>query len=1455
FILGDARPKLILSDSAHQPDLHNLLLVDADEPAPACVLPGVSALDPAYILYTSGTTGTPKGVCVPHLAVMNHAAHHVAMCGLGPKDKVLQFAATGFDTAVEEIIPTLMAGASLVSRPEGFLDTGGAFDALLGDNGITIADLPTQFWHQWVQNTTGLPPSLRLVVLGGEALTARQVSDWAARPDTAHVQLINTYGPTEAAIIVTAHEIDHAPALADPPLGRAIPGATLRLLDTRLAPVPIGIPGEIFLGGHCLAQGYLNRPDLTAERFVADPFGASDARLYRTGDLARLSADGTVSYLGRTDDQIKLRGFRIEPAEVEAALLDLGASAALVTLHSEAAGTQQLLAYVTGAKEAALLTALRQRLPAYMVPWRILELEQFPLTTNGKIDRRALPKPARAEVQAGPRDALTQEVAAIWGEVLSHAPDSMADDENFFALGGHSLLATQVISKIRTRFAIELPLRALFEHPTIGGLAGIVAANQAQTPAVTATIPALGPAGAHELSFAQQRLWFLDQLDPDSPHYTIPAALRLRGKLNRRALESAFTTVLTRHSVLRGRIRVQDHHPQMTVVPPAPFDLPLEDFSDLPVERALDAAVSRCAESALEHFDLTEGTLVRARLLRLSLTDHVLVLTMHHIVADGWSIGVLVSEIAALYAAFQRNQTDPLPPLSIQYSDFAAWQREWLIGAELQRQVDYWKDQLAEAPSLLALPTDRPRPAVQSHKGASLDFALSAELVDALRRVGRAKGATLFMVMQAALATLLHRLSGETDILIGTPIANRNRAELEPLIGFFVNTLVLRNHVSPDMRFADLLEQSHDTALAAYGHQDVPFEHLVEVLRPERHLSHSPLFQVMLALQNAPLGDIALEGLDIAPMDLPSVSAKFDLTVSLQEVAGGLDGNIEYATDLFDAATIERMATQFRYLLAAIAADLTVGISDLPLLTEADHDQILESFNQPNPALPTTGGQDVLSRIAGFATSAPGATALVLLDERLDYATLNAKANGLARVLAEHGVGPETVVGIAAERSFEMVIALLAVLKAGGGYLPLDPDYPDQRLTYMIEDAAPRLILASRSLAGKLRGFGPDVLALDLADIAGHSDAPNVAIHPQSCGYLIYTSGSTGRPKGVTLTRTGLENLIQWQLATGPVPDAVLQFASLNFDVSFQEIFSTLAAGKTLVLLPPGLNRDLEAVLNYSRQHKVGRMFLPNAVLQQMLALPRPAAAPMNRCEIISAGEALSTADHREALLHLLNGATLFNQYGPSETHVVTHEPLPASEAATWADRPPIGRPIWNARTYVLGSGLEPVPVGVWGQLYIGGVAPARGYHKRPDATAEKFLPDPFSALSGARMYATGDTARWLADGRLEFRGREDDQIKVNGIRVELGEIEAALKSLPDVQDATVILREDRPGVRQLVAYFVADTQSPDGLRRGLQSLLPGYMVPAFFIPLSSLPLTVNGKVDRRALPVAEVSV
>ena len=1307
-------------------------------------------------------------------------------------------------------------------------------------------------------STSDLPAlrTVRRVLCSGEALPAGLRDQFYT---TQSAELHNLYGPTEASIDVTAYACERGGTEARIPIGRPIWNARIYLLDDHMLPVPVGVAGELYIGGAGLARGYLGRPDLTAERFVPDPFGGAGERLYRTGDLARYRPDGNIDYLGRVDHQVKIRGHRIEPGEVEAALSRIpGVREAVVLAREDSPGDKRLVAYVAGSNgaepaAAALRAALQRELPDYMVPAAFVVLDALPLTSNGKVDRKALPAPdigAQVAPQyVAPRTPAEETLCRIWAEVLGIERAGIED--NFFELGGHSLLAIQVIARIRRDFEREPPLRALFASPTVAEFAKAMDVAGAEAGSIGS--PEILPAsrlGALPLSFAQQRLWFLDQLEPGDASYNLPAALRLIGDLDVAAFAAAINEIVRRHEVLRTTVVMRDGEARQEIAPALEIAAPVVDLSGFDIEERETEARRLAGEEARRPFDLAAGPLLRVLLLDLGLRpatgerEHVVAITLHHIVSDGWSTDILVREFAALYEAFVAGRPSPLPDFATQYADYAVWQRDWLQGDVLEQQLAYWRDNLAEAPPVLELPTDRPRPAVQDHAGATYHFEVAKDVADRLGGLGRREGATLFMTLLAAFQLLLSRYSGQPDICIGTPIANRRRVELEGLIGFFVNTLVLRTDLSGDPSFRALLARVRETALGAQAHQDLPFERLVEDLQPVRDMSRSPLFQMMFVLQNAPAGELALTGLRVEPLAIESGTAKFDLTLTLAEGNEGLSASIEYATAMFDPSTIERLARHYCTLLEGIVADPETRISQLPMLSTAERRQLLVEWNATAADYPKDRLlHELFEEQAGRA---PEAVAVVFEGAHLSYAELNARANQLAHCLRERGVGPDVIVGICVERSLEMLVGIFGVLKAGGAYLPLDPTYPAGRLTYMIEDARPILILTQEALRQRLpEAIETLCLDKDWPSIGGASQAnPVPRATPGNLAYVIYTSGSTGRPKGVAIAHGGIPNLAAAQQARLAVRAAsrMLQFSAWSFDAAVWEIAISVSSGACLIL-PQLEERSGDALIQLMIRERISHALLPPAVLPTLASPPKELAL---ECLVVG-GEACPIG-----ITNVWAGrCRMINAYGPTETTVYAtlSEPLLASVV------PSIGRPIWNTRIYLLDDHMLPVPVGVAGELYIGGAGLARGYLGRPDLTAERFVPDPFGG-AGERLYRTGDLARYRPDGNIDYLGRIDHQVKIRGFRIELGEIEAALSRIPGVREAVVLAREDSPGDKRLVAYVAGSNGAEPAaaaLRAALQRELPDYMVPAAFVVLDALPLTSNGKVDRKALPTPDI--
>ena len=1117
-----------------------------------------------------------------------------------------------------------------------------------------------------------------------------------------------------------------------------------------------------------------------------------------------------------------------------------------------------------------LRSYLEERLPGYMIPAAFVLLPQMPLTPNGKVNRQELAQleVGNALTEAGyvaPRNETEQRIAAIWAEVLGLT--QVGVHSNFFELGGHSLRATQVISRLHNTFGVELSLRSLFEEPTVAALAEKIShGKQEKRSRQVVSIARISRKGNQfPLSFAQQRLWLLDQLQLDAAAYNVPMAVRLIGQLNIPALERTLAEIIRRHEVLRTTFAEDDGHPVQVINPAMPVTLP---FIDLTESADGEGEAKRLiAAEAGRPFNLTKGPLLRASLFRLNEHEQIALLTMHHIISDGWSTGIIIREVAALYKAFLAEEDSPLAELPIQYADFAHWQRGWLQGEVLAAQLDYWREALAEMPTTLELPTDRPRPRQQTFNGAMVSLEVPAEITWQLKTLSQRERVTLFMTLLAAFQSLLFRHSGQDDIVVGTPIANRRYRELEDLIGFFVNTLALRARSLKTLTFTELLQQVREVTQAAYAHQDLPFEKLVEELQPERDLSRNPLFQVMFALQNMPSSVLELPGLTIEKQELESHVTRVDLECHLWEEGEVLRGGIVYNTDLFDHATIQRMAVNFQTLLQSIAANPTEAVASLRLLRAEDEQQLVYGWNETYTEFPHEVVHELFAR---QVERTPHHTAVVFEDVSLTFLELNRQSNQLATHLQGMGVGPDTVVGVMLERSVEMLVAVLGVLKAGGAYLPLDPEYPTERLQFMLADAAVGVLLTQTHLAHNIAA-DVSIIRLDAADTEGDpidtqaEENPRAVVTGDNLAYVIYTSGSTGTPKGVAMTHGPLVNLLHWQLRRSGKALRTLQFSSLSFDVSFQEIFSTWCAGGTLVLVREETRRDASALLRVLIRERIERLFLPFVALQYIAeAAERHEELPATLREIITAGEQLKITRHIRRLFSKLDGCTLDNQYGPSEAHVVSGLMLDG-DVADWPELPAIGRPIANTQLYVLDERMRAVPVGAVGELYIGGAALARGYLHRAETSAEKFLPDPFVVGGPTRLYRTGDSARYLADGNIQFLGRRDQQVKVRGYRIELGEIEGVLEQHPSVGEAIVVARSEPDGDKRLVAYLVAEANDPfpamlngnlePQLRNYLADRLPSYMVPSAFVLLSQMPLTPTGKVNRRELAQLAVGV
>nr|UDM84265.1 NRPS [uncultured bacterium] len=1390
--------------------------------------------DAAYLIYTSGSTGTPKGVVTTQAGICNRLQWMQREYRLQADDAVLHKTPSSFDVSVWECFWPLMAGARLViARPDGHRDPV-YLAGLMAQTAVTTVHFVASMLDMFVQEPASANlPGLRRIICGGEALSVELAQRVREQIDC---ELHQSYGPTEAAIAVTAWQCrpDHVDGPL--PIGPAISNTRLYVLDRALRPLPPGSTGELYIAGLPLARGYLNRAGLTAERFVADPFVQGE-RMYRTGDLASWRPDGVLVHRGRVDHQVKVRGFRIELGEIESALAGLGHPGSVVLAREDQPGVRRLVAYVVAENidAAALRNQLGERLPEYMVPAAIVALPQLPLTANGKLDRNALPAPDfSAAPSRPPRDAREQLLCELFADVLGL--DRIGVDDDFFARGGHSLLAIRLTGRIRTTMGCEVSIRALFEAPTVALLAQRMVAGEVRPPLLAKARPSTLP-----LSFAQQRLWFLHQLEGPSPTYNIPLALRMRGALDTAALQSALDDVVARHESLRTVFPAGDT-PCQEVLAAAPLCLELHETCEEDLEAALAAHAAHC-------FDISTQRPLRAHLLRLDADHHVLLLVLHHIAGDGESLAPLARDLGQAYAARCEGRSPDWAPLPVQYADYTLWQRE-LLGdvdqpdSRMRSQQDFWKDTLGGLPETIDLPCDRLRPVMASHRGAQQSIEFDAVLHAQLLALARSQRVTLYMLLQAALAATLTRLGAGSDIALGCPTAGRSDAALQDLIGFFVNTLVLRTDTSGNPTFAGLLERVRAADLAAWEHQDIPFEQLVDALNPSRSLAWHPLFQVMLAVQNSRAGDLRLPGLELSSVPIGLPVAKFDLAFDLAEQVdedgqpAGLRGSLEYATDLFDAGTCAMIVGCLQRVLRAMVADPKRRIGEVSLLDAAD-----ASHAPGDPFVP----EDRLftDAFARQVAARPDAPALVFDTGTLSYRDLDERANRLAHLLRANGVDAGHRVAVALPRSPELLIALVAVMKARAVWMPVDPDYPVARLRWMLTDARPRLLLARDRELATISG-GVPLLVLGEANTAQQlAQASTLAI--EGCGsdlrdpaYLIYTSGSTGQPKGVLVSHAGVTTLACAQIERFEVSadSRVLQFASPSFDAAISEACMALLAGASLVLVDRERLVPGEPLVNTMTRHRITHATLPPAALPAMSPRQLPDCT-----HLVVAGEACAP--------HLVEAwsqqRSMFNAYGPTEATVCAS----MSQALLSAADLSIGRPLPNTRLYVLDPMLQTVPAGVPGELYIAGPSLALGYLDRAALTAERFVADPF--VPGERMYRSGDRVRRRQDGRLDFLGRGDRQLKLRGMRIEPGEIEAALANLGYPANA-VLLREDRPGQQRLVAYVVAPQVDAQELRGHLSQQLPEHMVPATVIALAALPLTANGKLDARALPAPAFS-
>lgn len=1460
LMVADAGVELVVTTSVLRdqlPMVHTVAL-DSDQAliaaAPTAAPPAVHPGNAAYVIYTSGSTGRPKGVTITHDGIRNRVLWSVHRYGMTARDRVLQKTTIGFDASVWEFLSPLVSGGAVVMPPPGVHRDPTAMIEAVATHGVTMLQLVPSVLRLLVDvpRLAGCS-SLRLVCSAGEPLP---VSLCERLLEVLDVEVVNTYGPTECAIDSTAARFRRGEQGDIVPIGTPLQNMRAYVVDRWDELVPLGVPGELCVSGVGLARGYVGRGDLTAERFRPNPYArVPGERWYRTGDLVRWRDDGVLEFVGRVDEQVKIRGVRVEPAEVEAAVRthpDVGE--AVVAARRGELGDLELVAYTVPANGTpvsleSLAAHLADVLPAPMIPSNHIGLDVLPLTPNGKVDRAALPEPGVAPASptgdhVEPRTPTERAVAALMEEVLGL--ERVGAEDDFFSYG-HSLLAIRFVLKLRRAFDVELTVGELFSARTVAKLAARIDVAAADG----AVIPLVPRDGMLPLSFAQQRMWFLDQLEPGSVEYLVPLALRLRGPLDVEALRGAVDAVAARHEMLRTRYVSAGEDPVQVIDPPGPVQFELVDLTGAP-ESAARALVDH---SCSRPFDLAQDHPLRVIVVRTGIEDHLVAISLHHVAFDAWSMDLFMRDLRTAYTAIRGGAEAPLAPPAVQYADFAAWQRS--REAELADQLGYWRERLSGLEPA-ELPADRPRPAVRDPRGDTVSVDVPDGLAVALHELAGKHGATLFMTLLAGFQLLLGRYTGRTDLAVGTPVAGRTRPETEELLGFFVNTLVMRHDLSGDPSFVELLDQVRRYSLDAFANQDVPFEHLVDALAPDRDLSRNPLFQIMFELAHLDRFPTALGDAAIEPLHAGVPVAKFDLTLTVKQRAGGrLRCTFEYATALFDRSTVERLAGHYLTLLTTVVSSPTARLSSFAVLSDAERDVLVRAWSDPAsarlPQLDPVGERHltVPELFERQVRRTPEKVAVVFGEQDMTYRELNERANRLAHHLRSLGVGPEVVVGSCLERGPDAVVVLVAVLKSGGVYVPFDPDHPAERLDFMLTDANAHLVVTTQAFARRLAGRRVVTVDDDRLAASPTTD-PGTLPRPHNLAYVIYTSGSTGRPKGVMIEHRSYAHhcrVIGDAYDIGS-DDRVVLLSALTFDVAMDQTAATLLAGATVVISDPVFWTPSELPARLA-EHDVTIMEITPAYYRELLEAD---VGRLTALRLMNVGsDVVTVADARRWAATGLPARFLCN-YGPTEATVtcVLH-PVAGLDADERDEAAmPIGRPVAGTRGYVLDAKLMPVPVGVPGELCLGGVRLARGYLNRPELTADRFVPDPHSGEPGARLYRTGDLVRWRPDGTIEFIGRIDQQVKVRGFRIELGEIEAALAEHPGVQASVVAVREVGPGEKQLVGYVVPRVGPvPDvaGLRAHLRDRVPEYMVPARWVTLDALPLTASKKVDRKALP------